>query len=204
MEIYEPRFTYHGFRFVEVTGFRNPGPDSLEACFVHTAVEYTGGFACSKQLFNRIHQNIVYGQLANLMSVPTDCPQRDERMGWMGDAQLVVEEAVHNFDMAAFYVKYLQDMKDAQQEDGSLSDVIPPYWPRYPADPAWGTAYITIAWAMYRYYGDVELLKEHYDSMKKWVKFLESKGGERPGHLCKIWRLGVLPAVYFPRKTPGR
>lgn len=202
VEIYEPRFTYHGFRFVEVTGFPGtPGPDSLEACFVHTAVEYTGGFACSKQLFNRIHQNIVYGQLANLMSVPTDCPQRDERMGWMGDAQLVVEEAVHNFDMAAFYVKYLQDMKDAQQEDGSLSDVIPPYWPRYPADPAWGTAYITIAWAMYRYYGDVELLKEHYDSMKKWVKFLESK--EENGLVTYVkygdW---CPPGSVLPKKNP--
>ncbi|NMB11439.1 MAG: alpha-L-rhamnosidase, partial [Firmicutes bacterium] len=97
-----------------------------------------------------------------------------ERLGWMGDAQLVAEEAIHNFDMAAFLTKYLQDIKDAQKEDGSLSDVVPPYWPLYPADLAWGTAYLTLAWEMYRYYHDVEILKEHYDGMKKYVEFLES------------------------------
>lgn len=175
VEVYEPRFTYHGFRYVEVTGYPGtPGLDSLEGCFVHTAVDYTGGFSSSYQLFNKIHKNVVYGQLANLMSVPTDCPQRDERLGWMGDAQLVAEEAIYNFDMAAFYVKYLQDIKDAQKEDGSLSDVVPPYWPLYPADPSWGTAYITLAWEMYRYYHDVEILKEHYEGMRKYVEFLES------------------------------
>ncbi|NLK08076.1 MAG: family 78 glycoside hydrolase catalytic domain [Firmicutes bacterium] len=175
VEIYEPRFTYHGFRYVEVTGYPGtPALDSLEGCFVHTDVDYTGGFSSSNPLFNQIHQNVIYGQLANLMSVPTDCPQRDERMGWMGDAQLVAEESIYNFDMAAFYVKYLQDIKDAQKEDGSLSDVIPPYWPLYPADPAWGTAYITLAWEMYRFYRDTEVLKEHYTGMKKYVRFLES------------------------------
>ncbi|NLA58829.1 MAG: family 78 glycoside hydrolase catalytic domain [Firmicutes bacterium] len=202
VEIYEPRFTYHGFRYVEVTGYPGtPGLDALEACFLHTAVEYTGGFASSHQLFNKIHQNVVYGQLANLMSVPTDCPQRDERMGWMGDAQLVVEEAIYNFDMAAFYVKYLQDIKDAQMEDGQLSDVVPPYWPLYPADPAWGTAYITIAWAMYRYYGDLEVLKEHYEGMKKYVKFLESQ--EKDG-LVTFVKYGEWcpPGSVQPKKNP--
>lgn len=175
VEVYEPRFTYHGFRYVEITGYPGtPGLDSVEGCFVHTDVGYTGGFSCSHQLFNQIHQNVIYGQLANLMSVPTDCPQRDERLGWMGDAQLVAEEAIYNFDMAAFYVKYLQDIKDAQKEDGTLSDVVPPYWPLYPADPAWGTAYITLVWEMYRFYHDLEILKEHYDSMKKYVESLQS------------------------------
>ncbi|NLJ69185.1 MAG: family 78 glycoside hydrolase catalytic domain [Firmicutes bacterium] len=202
VEVWEPRFTYHGFRYVEVTGYPGtPGLDTLEACFLHTAVDYTGSFSSSKPLFNKIHQNVVYGQLANLMSVPTDCPQRDERMGWMGDAQLVVEEAIYNFDMAAFYVKYLQDIKDAQLEDGSLSDVIPPYWPLYPADPSWGTAYVTIAWAMYRYYGDLEVIEEHYDSMKQWVKFLESK--EENGIVTYVkygdW---CPPGSVLPKKNP--
>ena len=202
IEIYEPRFTYHGFRYVEVTGYPGtPTLDSLEGCFVHTAVDYVGGFSSSHKLFNEIHQNVIYGQLANLMSVPTDCPQRDERMGWMGDAQLVAEEAIYNFDMAAFYVKYLQDIKDAQKEDGSLSDVVPPYWPLYPADPAWGTAYVTLAWEMYRYYHDIEILKEHYGSMKKYVQFLESM--EQDGLVTHVkYGEWCSPGSVPPKRNP--
>ena len=202
IELYEPRFTYHGFRYVEVTGYPGtPALDSIEGCFLHTAVEQTGGFSSSHELFNKIHKNVIYGQLANLMSVPTDCPQRDERMGWMGDAQLVAEEAIYNFDMAAFYAKYLQDIKDAQKQDGSLSDVIPPYWPLYPADPAWGTAYITLAWEMYRYYGDLELLEYHYDGMKKWVEFLESK--EEDGLVTYVkYGEWCSPGSVTPKRNP--
>lgn len=202
MEVYEPRFTYHGFRYVEVTGFPGtPRLDSIEGCFIHTAVDYTGGFSSSNKLFNKIHQNVIYGQLANLMSVPTDCPQRDERMGWMGDAQLVAEEAIYNFDMAAFYIKYLQDIRDAQKADGSLSDVVPPYWPLYPADPAWGTAYITLAWEMYRYYGDLELLREHYPSMKKWVDFLKSQ--EEDGLVTYVkYGEWCSPGSVTPKRNP--
>lgn len=173
LEIYEPRFTYHGFRYVELTGFPGvPTLDTLEGCVVYSSVEPVGNFNCSNELINKIHQNILWGQLSNLMSIPTDCPQRDERMGWMGDAQLTVEEAIYNFDMASFYIKYLDDIKDAQREDGSVSDVVPPYWSLYPADPAWGTAYITIAWHLYQYYGDTEVLKDHYEGLKKYVDFL--------------------------------
>lgn len=203
IEVYEPRFTYHGFRYVEVTGYPGtPTLHSLEGCFVHTAVEQTGSFACSNPLLNAIHRNVIYGQLSNLMSVPTDCPQRDERMGWMGDAQLTAEEAIHNFDMAAFYVKYLQDIKDSQKEDGSLSDVVPPYWPLYPADPAWGTAYIVLAWEMYRYYKDLDLLKEHYESMKKYVEHLQSR--EEDNGLVNFIKYGdwCPPGSIPPKKTP--
>ncbi|AIY87265.1 MULTISPECIES: alpha-L-rhamnosidase [unclassified Thermotoga] len=173
-EIYEPRFTYHGFRYVEITGYPGvPTLESVEGRFVHTAVEKIGDFVCSNDLVNQIHKNIIWGQLSNLMSIPTDCPQRDERMGWLGDAQLTAEEAILNFDMAAFYTKYLMDIRLSQREDGSIPDVVPPYWKLYPADPAWGTAYITIAWYMYLYYNDKRVLEEHYDSMKKYVEFLK-------------------------------
>jgi alpha-L-rhamnosidase len=210
-EIFEPHFTYHGFRYVEITGFPGvPTIDNVEGLFFHTAIKKVGDFSCSNDLFNQIHTNIIWGQLSNLMSIPTDCPQkkvgdfscsndlfnqihtniiwgqlsnlmsiptdcpqRDERNGWMGDAQLTVEEAIFNFDMARFYSKYVRDILLCQKEDGSLSDVVPPYWKFYPADPVWGTAYITIAWYIYNivprktpveltsswyYYHDVHLL----------------------------------------------
>lgn len=126
-EVHEPRFTYHGFRYVEMTGFPGePGPDALEGLFVHSDVERSGEFRTSNELINRVHRNILWGQLSNLMSIPTDCPQRDERHGWLGDAHLSAEEAVFNFDMAAFYAKFLDDIRLAQKEDGSLPDVVPP------------------------------------------------------------------------------
>ncbi|AEE96386.1 glycoside hydrolase family 78 protein [Mahella australiensis] len=203
IEVYEPRFTYHGFRYVEMTGFPGtPSLDTLEGRFLHTAVEPTGGFECSNQLLNNIHRNIIYGQLSNLMSVPTDCPQRDERMGWMGDAQLVAEEAGYNFDMAAFWGKYLDDIKDCQKEDGSVSDVVPAYWPIYPADPAWGTAYISIAWELYRFYGDVTVLERHYDSMKRWVDFLTAHTDE--SGLVNYYHYGewCAPGSIPPKNMP--
>ncbi|TFG23228.1 MAG: alpha-L-rhamnosidase [Promethearchaeota archaeon] len=174
-EIFIPHFTYHGFRYVELTGFPGvPTLETLTGLFFHSNVTRASEFNCSNQLINQIHNNIIWGQLSNLMSIPTDCPQRAERQGWMGDAALTVEEAIFNFDMARFCIKYLRDIQLAQKNNGSLSDVIPPYWRIYPADPAWGTAYITFAWYIYYYYNDVEILKEHYDSMKKYVDFLAS------------------------------
>ena len=172
-EIYQPQFTYHGFRYVELTGFPGvPTMETIEGYFFHSNVPKVGDFICSNDLINKIHKNVIWGQLSNLMSIPTDCPQRDERHGWMGDAQLSAEEAILNFDMARFYIKYLRDIKLAQKEDGSLSDVVPPYWPIYPADPAWGAAYAVILWYMYWYYDDIRVLKDHYESLKKYIEFL--------------------------------
>lgn len=203
LEVYEPRFTYHGFRYVELTGFPGvPTLDTLEGCVVHSSVEQVGEFNCSNELINKIHRNILWGQLSNLMSIPTDCPQRDERMGWMGDAQLTVEEAIYNFDMTSFYIKYLDDIKDAQREDGSVSDVVPPYWSLYPADPAWGTAYITIAWHLFQYYGDIEVLKDHYEGLKKYVDFLSRLA---PDNILRFSKYGdwCPPGSIRPKDLSG-
>jgi alpha-L-rhamnosidase len=119
-ECFEPRFTYHGFRYVEMTGFPGtPALESLEGCVVHSAVPPSGRFLCSNALINQIHQNVLWGQLSNLMSIPTDCPQRDERLGWLGDAHLTVEEAIHNFEMAGFYTKWMRDIRDARRITGA-------------------------------------------------------------------------------------
>ncbi|MGC9086716.1 MAG: family 78 glycoside hydrolase catalytic domain [Thermoproteota archaeon] len=172
-EIYEPKFTYHGFRYVEVTGFPGvPTLENLEGRVVHSDVEKVGNFISSDSLLNEIQENILWTQLNNLMSIPTDCPQRDERMGWMGDAQLSAEEAILNFWMPAFYENWVHEITVAQREDGAVPDVVPPHWKIYPADPAWGTACILIPWYLYLYYGDKRILNESYSSMKKWVDFL--------------------------------
>jgi alpha-L-rhamnosidase len=188
VEVYEPRFTYHGFRYVEVTGFPGiPSINNLQGIVVHTDVEPIGSFSCSNQLINNIHKNILWTQVSNLMSVPTDCPQRDERLGWMGDAQLSAEEAIYNFNMAAFYTKWIQDIKVAQKEDGSVPDVVPPYWSLYPADPVYGAACIIIPWYMYLYYGDRRILEENYELMRNWVEFLTSKA---ENHILKFSKYG--------------
>jgi len=175
-ETYEPHFTYHGFRYVELTGYPGvPSLGSLEGCFVHSDVGEAGNFFCSNQLVNKIHENVRWGQLSNLMSIPTDCPQRDERMGWLGDAHLTAEEAMYNFYMLGFYKKWLLDLRKAQKEDGSLPDVVPPYWSIYPADPAWGAACIILPWELYLFYGDRDILVENYSMMKRWVEYLLSQ-----------------------------
>lgn len=202
-EIFEPRFTYHGFRYVEVTGFPGtPSLDSIEGQVVHSAVDSRGNFLCSHPLLNQIHQNIRWGQLSNLMSVPTDCPQRDERMGWLGDAQLSAEEAMYNFDMAGFYAKWLRDIRDAQMEDGSVPDVVPMYWPIFPADPAWGTACLIIPWMVYQYYGDRRVLEENYSMMQRYVAFLNSLAHDdvlnfgRWGDWCPPWHVNSVDTPY--------
>ncbi|NPV83617.1 MAG: family 78 glycoside hydrolase catalytic domain [Candidatus Aminicenantes bacterium] len=175
-EVWEPRFTYHGFRYIEVTGYPGtPKIDSVRGRVVHTAVTPAGNLAFSKQILNDIQRIILWGQKTNLHSIPTDCDQRDERMGWMGDAQVTAEEAIMNFDMAAFYTNFLRNIRDAQGDDGSITDTVPHIWGSRPADPAWGTAYPLIAWYMYQYYGDRRILEEHYDGLKKYVEFLRSK-----------------------------
>ncbi|MCX8170833.1 MAG: glycoside hydrolase family 78 protein [Candidatus Bathyarchaeota archaeon] len=203
IEIYEPRFTYHGFRYVEVTGFPGlPSINSLEGIVVHADVEQTGSFLCSNEIINRIHGNILWGQLSNLMSVPTDCPQRDERMGWMGDAQLSAEEAIYNFNMADFYTKWLRDIRATQIEDGSVPDVVPPYWVLYPADPVYGEACILIPWYLYLYYGDRRALEENYATMKKWVDFLS---GKAENYILKFSKYGdwCPPGQIKSPYTPG-
>jgi alpha-L-rhamnosidase len=178
VETYEPKFTYHGFRFVELTGFPGiPDLNSVLGCFVHSDVEKDGDFITSNELINKIHNNIIWGQLSNLMSVPTDCSQRDERHGWMGDAHLSGEAAIFNFDMYSFYKKYLNDIKISQKEDGSIPDVVPPYYRHlYPADPGWGAAYIIFVWFLYQYYGDKGILEEHYESLKKYIESMKRAG----------------------------
>jgi alpha-L-rhamnosidase len=203
-EVHEPRFTYHGFRYVEMTGFPGePGPDALEGRVVHSDVRRTGELRTSDELVDAIHGNVVWGQLSNFMSIPTDCPQRDERHGWLGDAHLSAEEAVFNFDMTAFYAKFLDDIRLAQKDDGSLPDVVPPYLPRlYPADPAWSSAYAVLVWLLWEHTGDARFIARHFAPLKKYLDFLASNADG--GIVRKLGKYGdwCPPGSVVPKKTP--
>jgi alpha-L-rhamnosidase len=197
-EVYEPRFTYHGFRYVELTGFPGtPNLDSIRGRVVHSAVRPTGSFVASKPILNQVQRIIRWGQATNLHSVPTDCDQRDERMGWMGDAQVTAEEAMLNFDMASFYTNFVRDIGDVQDEAGTITDTVPHRYGGRPADPAWGTAYPLIVWYMYEQYGDRRIVEENYDGLKKYVEFLRSKA---PDHVLRFSYYGDWIAI---DKTPG-
>jgi alpha-L-rhamnosidase len=197
-EIWEPRFTYHGFRYVELVGYQGvPTVATLRGRVVHTAVEPAGSFACSKPILNALQRIIVWGQKTNLHSIPTDCCQRDERMGWLGDAHVTAEEAMHNFDLAAFYTNFLRDIRDVQDETGTITDTVPHVWGSRPADPAWGTAYPLLCWYMYQHYGDRRILEEHYEALKKYVEFLRTR--EENG-LVKFSYYGDWVAI---DNTPG-
>ena len=175
-ESYNARFTYHGFRYVEVTGFPGtPSLDSLRAQFVHTAVKTIGSFSASTQVLNDIQRVIRWSQLTNLMGVPTDCDQRDERQGWMGDAHATAEEAMLNFDMAAFYTNFIRDIADAQGEDGVVTATVPRKYGDYPADLGWETAYPLLVRYMWEQYGDRRIIEQNEAGLKKYIDFLKSK-----------------------------
>jgi len=179
VEFYEPHFTYHGFRYVELSGYPGtPSIDSIEARVVHTSVERIGSFYCSNELINKIHSNYIWTQVSNYHSVPTDCCQRDERMGWVGDAQLSSEAAAYNFDVASFYSKFTEDIKESQLESGSVAGVSPPYWRVYPADPTYATACVEFPWVVSRYNDDKQIIEQTIEMMAKWVDFLGNQADE--------------------------
>lgn len=173
VEVYEPRFTYHGFRYVQIEGFPGqPDKKTLLGCVVRTDLRQIGHFECSNALINQIQHNAVWGYKTNWHSIPTDCPQRDERQGWMGDAGVAAEVGLYNFDMPAAFNKFLQDIQDQQGEDGRIPDTVPHVWGSNPGDPMWSAAYPVIVWDMYRHTGDQTLLTRHYDSIRRYVEML--------------------------------
>jgi alpha-L-rhamnosidase len=174
-ETWEPRFTFHGFRYVEVMGSKEAKVE-ITGVVLHSDTRPTGKFACSHPLLNQLQSNITWGQKSNFLEIPTDCPQRDERLGWTGDAQVFIRTAAFNMEVRGFFHKWMRDLRDAQREDGG----IPPYAPSVPfwdADggPAWSDATIICPWTIYLCYGDRKILEEHYDSMVRYFTFLEKK-----------------------------
>jgi alpha-L-rhamnosidase len=158
---------------VEVKGYPGkPGLSSLEGQVVHDDLQTGGEFACSNPLLNRIYRNIVWGVSGNYRSIPTDCPQRDERQGWLGDRSAECKGETYLFDTAALYAKWLQDMADAQKASGSVSDVCPAYWPIYSDNVTWPSSTVIIPGALREQFADEGIIASHYDSAKKWMDYM--------------------------------
>ncbi len=173
LEVYEPRFTYHGFRYVEVKGFPGePTLNSLEGRVVNDDLEVAGEFACSNPLLNRIYRNICWGVRGNYRSMPTDCPQRDERQGWLGDRSAESKGETYLFNTAALHAKWLQDMADAQKASGSVSDVCPAYWPIYSDNVTWPSSTVIIPGTLRDQFADAGIIETHYASAKKWMDYM--------------------------------
>jgi alpha-L-rhamnosidase len=169
-EVFEPRFTFHGFRYVEVTGL-DQLPE-LVGRVVHSDTPWTGSFECSSELVNQLWRNVTWGQRGNFLSVPTDCPQRDERLGWLADAQVFLPSAALNMDVAAFITKWGDDVLDAQSPEGAYPDVAPRMSFERDGAPAWADAGVIVPWVIYQRYGDVRILERHWDAMERYLAYL--------------------------------
>jgi len=178
-EVYEPHFTFSGFRYVKVEGIENPNKEHLTGIVIHSDMQPTGNFSCSDPLINQLQHNIQWGQKGNFLDVPTDCPQRDERMGWTGDAQAFASTAAFNMDVATFFAKWLKDLEADQNDTGMVPYVIPNVLQATAGGSAgWADAATIIPWNMYVAYGDRQILERQYNSMKAWVRYMEDKAGE--------------------------
>lgn len=171
--IWEPRFTYHGFRYVQVSGLKEkPELSALTGKVIHTSEPFIGTFETSDKLVNAIYKNITWGQRGNFFTVPTDCPQRDERLGWMGDAQIFAPTANFNMHLNRFWAKWMTDIADGQDSAGWVHDVSPAIVVEGPSKPGWGDACVIIPWMTYRYFGDTRIIEEYYPVMKGWVDYM--------------------------------
>lgn len=204
-EVYEPAFTFFGFRYVELTSENGPFElIDIQGKVVYSANENTGQFGCGNPLVNKIHKATVWSQKSNMMGYPMDCPQRDERLGWMGDAQVTAEEAMFNFDMPLFYENWLEGIRENQDgKSGDLPIISPqPYMPDQGIE--WSSTYFTLLWHYYTTYGDQRILLRHYPAMKRYMAFLNliSKDFILPtgwigdwGSMVKGWKEGQPESV---------
>lgn len=189
VERYEPHFTFHGFRYVAVTGLPSPADTgTITGIAVSSDLAQAGTFETSDSLLNQLQRNIVWGERSNFLDVPTDCPQRDERLGWTGDAQVFSRTAAYNMDVAGFFAKWLADLAADQDTSGIVPWVIPNFAldsVHLGGTAGWSDAAVIIPWTMYQAYGDRGLLERQYTSMRAWVDYMRRRAG--PG---LIWRPG--------------
>lgn len=187
-EIYEPHFTFQGFRYVAVSSYKDEiALENITGKVIHSDMTPCGNFECSDSLINQLQKNIQWGLRGNFVDVPTDCPQRDERLGWTADAQVFAPTACINMDAASFYTKWMRDFVVDQNPDGRIPHVIPDVLSPNDAGAAgWADAAVVVPWVLYQNYGDTRILEDNYKTMKNWVEFLRKKNGD-----SYIWSKGV-------------
>ncbi|MGX5687858.1 glycoside hydrolase family 78 protein [Arcticibacter tournemirensis] len=175
-ESWEPTFVYHGFRFVEITGYPGtPAIEDFDGRVIYDDMKTTGEFVTSDATINQVYKNAKWGILSNYKGMPVDCPQRNERQPWLGDRTTGAYGESFIFDNSRLYAKWLDDIRQSQKEDGSIPDVAPAFWRYYSDNVTWPSTYMTIADMLYRQYGDFESIRKHYDSMKKWMDYMAAK-----------------------------
>ena len=197
---WEPLFTFHGFRYAEVTGW--PGelsPDAICAVVLHSDLERTGWFDCSDPLLNRLHDNVVWSMRGNFLDIPTDCPQRDERLGWTGDIQVFTPTACFLYDVAGFLQSWLADVAAEQAEFGGIVPFFVPNVMAPPTSPAaaWGDAAVIVPWVLYGRYGDKGILHAQFDSMAAWVESVAAAAGPD-----RLWEEGMQFGDWLDPKAP--
>ncbi|MCX6239860.1 MAG: family 78 glycoside hydrolase catalytic domain [Bacteroidia bacterium] len=188
VETFEPHFTFHGFRYIRVSDYLGEiTVNDLSGRVIHSDMEPTGNFECSDEMINRLQKNIQWGLRGNFLDVPTDCPQRDERLGWTGDAQVFASTACFNMNTAPFYTKWMRDFTVDQKADGSVPWVVPNVvkdgggtgWSDGYGATGWADASVIIPWEVYQSYGDTRILENQYESMKGWEEYMIRHSGER-------------------------
>ena len=199
LETWHSRFVYHGFQYVEVTGFPGkPSLDNLRGVFIHSAVPVAGQFECSNPLLNKVWQAGCRAYLSNLQGIPTDCPHR-EKNGWTGDAHLAAEQGLLNFAPAAVYTKWINDLGDEQRPTGELPGIVPTsgWGYKWGNGPAWDSAFLLLPFYLYQYCGDTRPLHDHYEGMKRYVDYLTGKAKDG------IVDIGLNDWAPFETKTPA-
>lgn len=191
-ETYEPFFTFHGFRYICIDEY--PGeinPDNFEAVAMYSDMEKIGDFTCSEPLINQLQSNITWGLKDNFLDIPTDCPQRDERLGWTGDAQVFISTASYLYDVLPFFRKWLHDLKLDQYPNGGVPYVIPDVIKKDPKSATWGhsscgwgDAAVIVPWTVYECFGDIRILEDQYESMRGWVDYISSQANNH------LWNTG--------------
>ena len=172
---WHPMFVYHGFRYVEISGLREiPDSDDFEGWVIYDEMPVTGSFETSNEIINAVYHNAYWGIRGNYRSMPTDCPQRDERLGWTGDRTTGNYGESYIFDNHQLYAKWLTDAEDSQWDNGSLPNVIPPYWRGYTDNLTWPGAVVTVTDMLYTRFGTLEPIRQHYDALKKWMLHMKN------------------------------
>ena len=205
---WHPMFVYHGFRYVEISGLREqPNLDDFEGLVFYDEMPVTGSFETSNEIINAVYHNAFWGIRGNYRSMPTDCPQRDERMGWTGDRTTGNYGESYIFDNHQLYAKWLSDAEDCQWDNGSLPNVIPPYWRGYTDNMTWVGAVVTVADMLYTRFGDLEPVRQHYDALKKWILHMKNdymRAGLMPRDTYGDWCMPPESLELIHSKDPKR